>query len=120
MGKPLIGDLSVGVRATISRYSGCVKEGRLHLPSSQSLETDPISLASYYEITKQPDGEFTLTYGPSESGRKTLPPVPTSDGSDCSNWSKTNPDTTFYPIKSINGFDDMRSFIVDLINQGYE
>jgi hypothetical protein len=51
---------------------------------------------NYYEIIRQADGGFAVTYGPAKNGDKA------------------------FPINSINGFTDRRSFIIDLINQGYK
>ena len=117
-GKPMVGDLSVGVKALISQYGfGCEKNGKIYLDSITSLETDPNKYVNYYEIIKQVDGEFTLTYGPAENGDKDYPSM---SASDCDLIEENNPGVTFYPIKSINGFTDRRSFIIDLINQGYE
>ena len=114
-GKPMVQDLSVGVKALIHNYFGkCILEGELHLVNYTALETDPSEYNSYYEITKQPDGEFTLEYGPRRNGDKQLPGV---DMPSCTD----DVDVTFlYPIKSINGFTDFRSFYIDLINQGYD
>ena len=115
LGKPMIQDLSVGVKALLPSYTGrCILEGELHLVNYTALETDPSDYRSYYEITKQPDGEFTLEYGPRSNGDKRLPFTPIASCTDVV-------DVTFlYPVKSINGFTDFRSFIIDLINQGYD
>ena len=79
--------------------------------------TDPSNYQSYYEIQLEADGEFTMTFGPAKNGDKTLPVLPNSK---CSDVLDTNPEVTFIPVKSINGFTDWRSFLIDLINQGYE
>tara|TARA_B100000768_G_scaffold156793_1_gene154520 strand:+ start:998 stop:1471 length:474 start_codon:yes stop_codon:yes gene_type:complete len=122
-GKPMVGDLSVGVKALISRYGiGCQRNGVTYLYSIDPLQTDPKEYISYYEIIKQVDGEFTVTYGPAENGDKDLPGIdlPGMSSLDCDLMEEDDPGVTFYPIKSINGFTDRRSFIIDLINQGYE
>ena len=118
LGKPMVGDLAVGVKGLLPFYSfGCVLNGKIHLYSTAALETDPSEYQSYFEIIKQADGEFTATYGPSKNGKKRaagLTNVP------CDKWVGDNPGIIFYPVKSINGFTDRRSFLIDLINKGYE
>ena len=109
-GKPMVGDLAVGVKGLLNSYSlGCLKNGKVYLGSTDTLETKTLSVIPYYEIIRQADGGFTATYGPKENGDKDLPSLPNGK---CEN--------TFYPINSINGFTDWRSFLIDLINQGYE
>ena len=117
-GKPMVGDLSVGVKALVYAHGiGCERNGEIYLDSITPLETDPSKYSNYYEIIKQVDGEFTLTYGPAGNGDKDHPRM---TGSDCDRIEENNSGVTFYPVKSINGFTDRRSFIIDLINQGYE
>ena len=101
-GKRLISDLTVGVQALIERWQyGCIIDG------------------SYYKIKLEPDGEFTMTYGPTGGGTKLLPRMRMGKES-CPEYDTTHPELTFIPVKSINGFTDSRSFLVDLINQGYK
>lgn len=107
----------MGVKATISHYAGCIKKGKLYLPNIRTLETDPSNYALYYEITKQPDGEFIITFGPRGDGDKKLPYLEMTDS--CLEIIKNYPDAIFYPVKSINGFTDYRSLFIDLRNQGY-
>ena len=120
-GKHLISDLTVGVQALIPKNSsGCMIDGKLHLPSSNEIETAPWDYGSYYKIKLEPDGEFTLTYVPyvpKENGNKYLPSMWKDS---CSEYGTSDPELTFIPVKSINGFTDSRSFLVDLINQGYK
>jgi hypothetical protein len=118
-GTPTIGDLSAGVKALVRPWSGCIEGGRLYFESATELQTDPFDYFQYYEITKQPDGEFTVTYSPTQKGSKELPPM-AGFFHDCSETILLYPETTLYPVKSINGFTDLRSFWVDLVNQGYE
>ena len=124
-GKPMVGELSVGVMALIHPYGiGCERNGEMYLYSIEPLETDPSKYSNYYEIIKQVDGEFTLTYGPAGKGDKDFPSQPHPahgwSGLDCDLMEENSPGVTFYPVKSINGFTDRRSFLIDLINQGYE
>jgi len=116
-GKRLISELTVGVQALISRWTDkCIIEGKLHLLSNTEIETDRLSEFDHYKIKLEPDGDFTMTYVPAITS-KTLPrmwPEP------CSEYDTTDPELTFIPVKSINGFTDSRSFLVDLINQGYK
>lgn len=115
----MVGDLSVGVKALISSYTtGCEINGELNLMSIDVLETDPSSYFNYYEIIKEVDGEFTLTYGPAGNLSKKMPDR--TRGGKCDAWEEIYPGITFYPVKSINGFTDRRSFLNDLINQGYK
>jgi hypothetical protein len=117
LGKPMIQDLSVGVNALISEYTNmCALEGELHLVGYTALNTNPSDYSTYYVITKQPDGEFTLEYRSRENQAKRLPSVPTAS---CIAHYYPD-DTIFYPIKSINGFTDFSSFYIDLMNQGYD
>jgi|TARA_R110000803_G_scaffold143479_1_gene209534 hypothetical protein len=119
-GKRLISDLTVGVQALIERWQyGCIIDGKLHLLSSNEIETDPRHHTSYYKIKLEPDGEFTMTYGPTGGGTKLLPRMRMGKES-CPEYDTTHPELTFIPVKSINGFTDSRSFLVDLINQGYK
>jgi len=113
----IISDLTVGVRAMIHEYegSGCTIDGKLHLLSSTGIATEIRDYFSYYKITLAADGFFYMTYGPQRDGNKQLP---SSIFHKCSYY--TDPDEIFIPVYSINGFTDRRSFIVDLINQGYE
>ena len=46
--------------------------------------------------------------------------IPYLDRSGCDEVMENNPQLILYPINSINGFTDRRSFIIDLINKGYE
>ena len=117
-GKRLISDLTVGVQALIPRNSSsCMIDGKLHLPSNNEIETAPWDYSSYYKIKLEPDGEFTMTLFPTGNGKKYLPSVWKDS---CSEYGTTDPELTFIPVKSINGFTDSRSFLVDLINQGYK
>ena len=119
-GKPMVGDLSVGVKGLLyDLLMGCVRDGERYLYSTELLETDPRDYSSYYEIIRQADGEFTLTFGPNGDGEKRIPRSIYRDRS-CENIAEDEPTVTFYRIKSINGFTDTRSFLIDLINQGYK
>lgn len=114
-GAPMVSDLSVGVKAVILSWMGlCSEEGRLYLDTSVKLETDPSEYSSHYEIMRQPNGEFAMSYIP--PGKKRLPP---NRHQPCDLYERTNGDTTFSPVASINGFTDLRSYWVDLVNQGY-
>ena len=117
-GKPTVGDLAVGVTGLLSVFggSGCNKEGQMYLLSNITLETNPSSYSGYYEIQKQPDGEFKIEYKPAKEGKKTIPPFFSRE---CSNSLESDPDATLYPVKSINGLTDQRSFIIDLVNKGF-
>ena len=118
-GKRMVGDLTVGVKALILSWynSGCGLDGKMHLFSDTEIVTELDSYTEYYQIQLETDGEFTMTYGPTKKGGKELPDLPYAQ---CSNILELDHDTTFIPVKSINGFTDRRSFFVDLINQGYE
>ena len=124
-GKRMVGDLTVGVKALIRNYSwdSCDLDGKMHLISAAEIVTDPRNFQSYYEIQLETDGEFTMTISPGKSSisgkgdHKDLPGFPNSK---CSDVLDTNPEVTFIPVKSINGFTDWRSFLIDLINQGYK
>lgn len=50
-------------------------------------------------------------------GNKRIPPMAEQT---CGDVRYPAPDETFIPVKSINGFTDRRSFLIDLINKGYE
>ena len=114
----MVGDLAVGVKGLLPYYGlGCVRNGKIHLRGQQTLETDPRDYSSYYEIIKEADGGFAVTYGPNERGDKE---IPGRTDSTCVRHLEYHPQTIFYPINSINGFTDRRSFLIDLINQGYE
>jgi hypothetical protein len=118
-GKPIIGDLTVGVQALISVHGigQCLIDGKAHLVSFGQIEKDPSEYLDYYKIQQEPDGEFTMTYGPAADGDKDLPSMIMSQ---CSAFSRADPTATFFPIKSINGFTDVRSFLVDLLNKGFK
>ena len=117
-GTRMVGDLTVGVKALIRNYSlNCKLDGKMHLISTTEIVTDPSKYESYYEIQLETDGEFTMTFGPAKNGDKDLPFFPSNK---CSDVLDTNPEVTFIPVKSINGFTDTRSLLIDLINQGYE
>ena len=118
-GKRMVSDLTVGVKALIEKYPWltCNLDGKLHLKSFTEIVTDPSKYDLYYEIQLEADGEFTMTFGPAKDGGKRLPGFPNSK---CSDDLDINPDATFIPIKSINGFTDSRGLLLDLINQGYE
>ena len=118
-GKRMVGDLTVGVKALVGHYSfqNCRLDGKMHLISFTEIETDPNDYSRYYQIQLEADGEFTMTFGPAKDGDKNLPFFPRQK---CSEFSDRHPDTTFIPVKSINGFTDRRSFFIDLINQGYK
>jgi len=123
-GNPMVGDLAAGVKGLLSMYSlGCLRNSKLYLYSSEALETDPVDYFSYYEIVKQPDGGFILTYKNANSvalNGDDEKRIPGTASLLCDNIIEESPGVTFYPIKSINGFTDKRSFIIDLINQGYK
>ena len=118
-GKRMVGDLTVGVKALIRNYSwdSCDLDGKMHLISFTEIVTDPSNYQSYYEIQLEADGEFTMTFGPAKDDDKDLPGY--SRGK-CSNFLDEHPEVTFIPVKSINGFTDWRSFLIELINQGYK
>ena len=117
-GKPVVGDLSVGVKALLSYYNfACVKNGKVYLNSDITLETDPNKYQSHYEIIRQADGGFVATYVPAQEGGKDMPPFIRTK---CDEVAEYYSESTFYPINSINGFTDRRSLLIDLINQGYE
>lgn len=116
--KPMVGDLAVGVKALLSEYDlACIRNGKIYLHNETTLQTDQSDYSSYYEIIKEADGGFAITYGPAKDGDKDIPTV---SGWKCENALEEIPETIFYPINSINGFTDRRSFVIDLINQGYE
>ena len=118
-GKRMVGDLTVGVKALIRDYSwdSCNLDGKMHLISFTEIVTDPSNFQSYYEIQLETDGEFTMTFGPAKDDDKDLPGFPNNK---CSDVLDIQPEVTFIPVKSINGFTDWRSFLIDLINQGYK
>ena len=118
-GKRMVGDLTVGVKALIRNYSwdSCNLDGKMHLISFTEIVTDPSNYQSYYEIQLEADGEFTITFDPAKKGNKDLPGYSRRK---CSDVLDEHPEATFYPINSINGFTDWRSFLIDLINQGYK
>ena len=72
---------------------------------------------NYYEIIRQADGGFAVTYVPAKNGDKDFPSINLGK---CDDVVERHPEAIFYPINSINGFTDRRSFIIDLINQGYK
>ena len=115
----MVGDLTVGVKALIASYSSynCRLDGKMHLISYTEIETELNDYIEYYRIQLEADGEFTMTYGPMRDVDKRLPYLNTTK---CSDISDSRPDATFIPVKSINGFTDRRSLLIDLINQGYE
>lgn len=116
--KPVVGDLAVGVKALLSEYGlGCIRNGKMYLFNDTALETDPSSYSSYYEIIKEAGGGFAMTYSPAKERDKEIPYL---DHTRCDEAMRGNPQVIFYTINSINGFTDRRSFIIDLINQGYE
>ena len=116
--KPMIGDLAVGVKALLSPYSfGCVRNGKAYLNSISTLATVTSNYMNYYEIIRQADGGFAVTYGPAKNGDKAFPSI---NRGKCDDVVERHPEAIFYPINSINGFTDRRSFIIDLINQGYK
>ena len=118
-GKRMVGELSVGVQALIVMYTRlCVIDGKLYLPSDTTIVTDPSDYAQYYRIQLEADGDFTMTYGPSERGDKTFPPFGKAP---CYiKDAPVDPELTYIPVKSINGFTDTRSFATDLANKGYK
>ena len=117
-GAPVVSDLSVGVKAVILSWMGfCSEEGRLYLDANTQLETETNEYLTYYEITRQPDGEFAMSHGPNGRGDKRLPGRLQSS---CESYITLNGETTFLPVASINGFTDLRSFWIDLVNKGYE
>ena len=117
-GTRTVGDLTVGVKALIGNYSlKCKLDGKMHLISTTAIVTDPSNFQDYYEIQLETDGEFTMTFVPPKSGGKELPFLPNKK---CSDVLDTQPEVTFIPVKSINGFTDTRSLFIDLINQGYK
>jgi hypothetical protein len=117
--KPMVGDLAVGVKGLLSMYNlGCERNGKIYLYSHGALETDPSDYTAHYEIIKEADGGFAITYGPAKNGNKEMPFFHAVGR--CDDVLDNIPETIFYPVNSINGFTDRRSFLIDLINQGYE
>ena len=116
VGKRIISDLTVGVQALILHGGTCVIDGKLHLPSATEIEADPRGYRNHYKIKLEPDGEFIMTYIPRGTGKN----LPSMVRARCSEFNMIDPELTFFPVKSINGFTDSRSFLVDLINQGYK
>tara|TARA_R110000764_G_scaffold49108_3_gene108787 strand:- start:88 stop:552 length:465 start_codon:yes stop_codon:yes gene_type:complete len=120
LGTPTIGDLTVGVPAIITIYSdnGCTIDGKLHLRSTSEIVTEQAPYATYYKVQLQADGEFIMAFdSTTDNGNKRIPPLGPQK---CDEVRYSAPDETFIPVKSINGFTDRRSFVIDLINQGYE
>ena len=119
LGKPMVGDLAVGVKGLLSRWdSGCLKNGKAYLVSTATLETEPSDYSSHFEIIMEPNGGFAVTYVPSKD--RDVPIAPHRSYDNCDYFLEVVPEATFYPINSINGFTDWRTLLVDLINQGYE
>ena len=119
LGKPMVGDLAVGVKGLLNKWdNGCVRNGKVYLVSTDLLETAPRDYSSHFEIIMEPNGGFAVTYVPSKDGD--VPTVPRRSYNNCDDVSEWFPEATFYPINSINGFTDWRSFLIDLINQGYK
>ena len=117
-GTRMVGDLTVGVKALVGNYSlNCKLDGKMHLISAAEIVTDPSKYQSYYEIQLEADGEFTITISPAKNGNKTLPAYISRK---CSDVLDEYPEVTVIPVKSINGFTDTRSLLIDLINQGYK
>lgn len=115
-GMPTVGDLAVGVKGLLTPFFiGCNRNGILHLVSYRRLETDPSDYGSYLEIIRQADGKFTITYLAKEGAD-----IPSMRTENCDEAAEKNPGATFYPVKSMNGFTDRRSFVIDLINKGYQ
>jgi hypothetical protein len=116
LGKRMVSELTVGVQALIPQYASlCVIDGKLYLPSHTIIETDPNGHSSHYRIQLEADGEFTMTYGPSRTGGKIAPALIRYP---CER--KDDPELTYIPVKSINGFTDTRSLAIDLANKGYK
>jgi hypothetical protein len=119
LGKRMVSKLTVGVQALIPNYAPlCVIDGKLYLPSDTPIETDPSQYSSYYRIQLEADGEFTMTYEPSKIGDKTAPALvrnPCDRKQD-----PVDPELTYIPVRSINGFTDTRSLATDLANKGYK
>jgi len=117
-GTRMVGDLTVGVKALVGNYSlNCKLDGKMHLLSFTKIVTDPSNYQSYYEIQLEADGEFTITFDPAKKGNKDLPGYSRRK---CSDVLDEHPEVTFIPVKSINGFTDWRSFLIELMNQGYK
>ena len=113
--KPMVEDLTVGVKGLVGRGNFCVLDGQLFLWGGASLETDPSKYAGHFNIVLQPDGAFQADFVPAREGRKNFSGAfPHND---------TCPDEAveigLYPISSINGSTDMLSFVEYLIKQGY-
>ena len=116
--KPMVGDLAVGVKALLSEYGlGCVRNGKIHLHNETVLETDPSDYSSHYEIIKEADGGFAMIWVAAKQGGKEIPYFARYR---CDDAIEDDPQLILYPINSINGFTDQRSFLIDLINKGYE
>lgn len=117
-GKPVVGDLAVGVKALLNEYGlGCIRNGKMYLYHDTTLITDQSDYSSNYEIIKEADGGFAITYGAAKKADKEIPHL---DRSRCDEVGEYDPQLILYPINSINGFTDRRSFVIDLINKGYE
>mgnify|MGYP005994823133 CR=1 FL=1 len=120
MGTPIVGDLTVGVPAIITVFSNtsCTIDGKLHLRSTSPIVTEQSSYSIYYKVQLQADGEFIMTFdSTTDNGNKRIPPLGQQK---CDELMYSAPDETFIPVKSMNGFTDRRSFVIDLINQGYD
>ena len=119
LGRPMVGDLAVGVKGLLNSWdNGCVRNGKVYLVSTDLLETEPGEYYYHYEIVREPNGGFAVTYVLPKG--KGVPKAPGSNNDNCDGVSRWFPEATFYPINSINGFTDWRSFLIDLINQGYK
>ena len=113
--EPMIEDLTVGVKGLVNNYDFCSLDGQLFLEGGSSLEKDPSKYFAHFNIFLQPDGAFQVDL------------VPASDGSKAFLWafpeiaacSDEAVEIGLYPVSSISGFTDMRSFGEYLIKQGY-
>ena len=112
----MVKDLSVSIKALISSTDVCSQDGQLVLLSNTIIATSLSKYRPYFEVYREPDGEFSLTLVPAED-KDLVFAVPNGL---CDFYLLYDPDQTSYPIKSINGFTDLRSYVTDLIAQGYQ
>ena len=116
LGEPMVQDLAVGVKGMVTRVNFCPLDGQLFLEGGSSLETDPSPYGQHFNIVLQPDGAFQadLVTDASKSKRIVLV-LPWRDA--CTDEAV---ELGLFPISSISGFTDMRSFVEYLIEQGYK
>ena len=114
-GKPLVEQLSVGVKGLVDEWAFCRQDGEVFIEGWEGLVTDyDKKWDSVFQITLQADGTFVVEFKPAAEEKWRSGRLYSADCPDKDEFKKQ----PLFKIKSINGFTDLASYYKDIIAKG--